>query len=205
MILSDRDISWHMRPLENRSWDELQERLVIEPLLEPIQPASVDLRFGGHFILPGGGMIDRRNGHRPEEIVREIEGCLFLSPGSFVNVTTLEHIEIPPHLVGILSGKSSWARDGLQVESAGYVDPGWIGRLTLELKNLGPYIIKLWPGEAIAQIRFETLSSIPIRLYGNPELGSHYQGAELPEMGEPVRRQTDEGHSRHHRSPTLAD
>ncbi len=180
MILADYDIRQALKT----------GGLVIEPLLEPIQPASVDLRLGPDYIRPSGGLIDYREGRRPEPYLQAIGATLILQPGHFVNVATLEYIEIPNGMVGIIVGKSSRARDGLQVESAGYVDPGWKGNLTLELKNLGPFIFALHPGDKIAQIRFELTVSKSERIYGDPELGSHYNGATGPEMGNPEREPT---------------
>lgn len=171
MILADASIE---RALRNRA-------LVIDPLLEPIQSASVDLRLGDRLLKPSRGLI------HPGVLevggqVETPESFKFysLSPGEFVNVCTLEWVEIPPDLIGILTGKSSLARLGLQVECAGYVDPGWKGRLTLELCNLGPSMIVLRPAMKICQIRFEVLSSTPQHLYGDPALNSHYQGSEGP-------------------------
>jgi dCTP deaminase len=174
MYLSDRDISW-----------ALDHGLRVEPLLTPIQPASIDVRLGHHVIHLSGGLVDRHKGIIPHEVVEPITKALVLPPGKFVLVALLEHIVIPDSLVGVLVGKSSWARLGLQVESAGYIDPGYEGNPTLELKNLGPYMVRLWPEEPIAQLRLAELSCHPARRYGDPDLNSHYQGAELPQSAAP--------------------
>lgn len=168
MILSDKDIRFAMQ----------SGGLVIRPAPEIIQPASVDLHLGstrvelwhGRYIVGSPYPILKQE--LPETFTEH-----WLFPGDFVNVSVAEWIEIPPGLVGILVGKSSGARVALQVESAGYIDPGYKGKPTLELKNLGPKTLILTPGIDICQIRFEAMSSHPSRLYGDPELGSHYQGA----------------------------
>lgn len=179
-ILSDRDIRSRLKPGGG---------LVVEPLYEPIQPASIDLRLGDQIIIPlGGHIIDPGLGlgvrDRPQDFVTH-----YLEPGGFVLGCTLERVEIPPHLIGHLEGKSSLARFGLQIESAGYVDPGWKGRLTLEIKNLGLDTIVLRPGMLICQIRFEIVIADdrpghPEGLYGDPGLNSHYQGAETVQAGQ---------------------
>lgn len=177
MILSDRDLEEALN-LGN---------LKVDPIQLPIQPASIDLRLGTQMICPNGGILDRERGIVPEELTQQIPDAYMLFPGHFINVSTLEWVEIHNPLVGQLVGKSSLARDGLQVEAAGYVDPGWKGRLTLELINLGPYILMLRPGMKIVQLRVMKLTSPALRLYGQPGLNSHYNNAIGPEMGSPKR------------------
>lgn len=151
--------------------------LVIRPLLDPIQPASVDLRLGTSIIVPSGygSILDPGRGVGSNDTPVEFTEYA-LTPNEFVIVSLLEHLEIPPGLVGILVGKSSLARIGLQVESAGYVDPGWKGKPSLELKNLGHYTIMLRPGMKICQLRIEQTHRSD-GLYGDASLGSHYQGS----------------------------
>jgi len=176
MILSDRNIRAELKT----------GQLIITPapLEGCMQPASVDLRLGNTQNTPRGRqIIDRSSGLVPDQGLATIFEELWLLPGRFANVSTLEWIEIPSYLIGILAGKSTLARDGLQVESAGYVDPGWRGRLTLELKNLGPDTIILRPGMRICQLRFEKMLSRPKHLYGDPDLSSHYQGSEQAQAG----------------------
>lgn len=178
-ILSDRDIRWQLD----------HGHLVVDPLYEPMQPASIDLRLGNQIILPKGGhIIDPQENLGTTDSPRPWNMHV-LTPGEFVLGSTLEYVQIPPHLVGHLEGKSSLARFGLQIECAGYVDPGWRGRLTLEIKNLGLDIIILRPGMLICQIRFEMMIAgdrpgRPERLYGDPALNSHYQGAETVQVGQ---------------------
>ena len=100
-----------------------------------------------------------------------------LHPGEFVLGTTIERIVLPDDIVARLEGKSSLGRLGLLIHStAGYVDPGWDGRLTLELSNVANLPILLMPKMAIGQISFSEMTSAVDRPYGTPGLGSKYQG-----------------------------
>jgi dCTP deaminase len=104
-----------------------------------------------------------------------------LHPGEFVLGSTLEHIELPDDLVARLEGKSSLGRIGLVIHStAGFVDPGWKGHLTLELSNLARLPITLYHGMKIGQISYLRLSTPADRLYGSEGLGSKYQGQTDP-------------------------
>lgn len=180
-ILSDLDIRYMLEPVGG---------LVIRPEPEIIQPTSVDLRLYSVLNLNSrpGQVVDPARGFTPTTHEVMLDGDsegFYLTPGGFVNGATLEWIEIPPGLVGILMGKSSLARIGLQIEAAGYVDPGWKGRLTLEIVNLGENTIILRPGMDICQIRFEALFlNACERLYGDPALNSHYQGSLGPVSGQ---------------------
>jgi dCTP deaminase len=148
-ILSDRDIEHWMH----------REGLIVRPLGEgAIQPASIDLRLGAVLKIaePDGG-------YRVHHLTDD--GPYLLGRGVFVLAATLEHVEIPNGLVGILVGKSSRAREGFAIEDAGYVDPGWRGELTLELDNRSPAPRWLHHGMYICQIRFEPLVTPSQRLY----------------------------------------
>ena len=104
-----------------------------------------------------------------------------LHPGEFVLGSTLENIELPEDLVARLEGKSSLGRIGLVIHStAGFVDPGWKGHLTLELSNLARLPITLYHGMKIGQISYLQLSTAADRLYGSASLGSKYQGQTDP-------------------------
>ncbi|MBI2170542.1 MAG: dCTP deaminase, partial [Chloroflexi bacterium] len=104
-----------------------------------------------------------------------------LHPGEFILGSTLEDIGIPDDLVARLEGKSSLGRLGLLIHStAGYVDPGWRGHLTLELSNVARLPITLYYAMKIGQISFLRLTTPAERLYGSPELGSKYQGQTEP-------------------------
>ena len=176
-VLSDRTIR-----------EELASgNIVIDPLMEGcVQPASVDLHLGRSFLV-------FRNNHVPYIDVRAMNETLteqvnvgddvpfMLHPGEFVLGSTLEHVEVPADLVARLEGKSSLGRVGLLIHStAGYVDPGWKGRLTLELSNVSNLPITLYYRMKIGQISFLRLSTPAERLYGSAELGSKYQGQQEP-------------------------
>ncbi len=104
-----------------------------------------------------------------------------LHPGEFVLGQTVEWVELPDDLVARLEGKSSLGRLGLLIHStAGYVDPGWKGTLTLELSNVANLPIALYAGMRIGQISFFRMSSAVERPYGSKELGSKYQGQSEP-------------------------
>jgi dCTP deaminase len=104
-----------------------------------------------------------------------------LHPGEFVLGQTIEWVELPTDLVARLEGKSSLGRLGLLIHStAGYVDPGWKGTLTLELSNVANLPIALYAGMRIGQISFFRMSSPVERPYGTSELGSKYQGQSQP-------------------------
>lgn len=158
---------------------DAEDGLSIEPRdADCIQPSSVDLKLGPTLVTyEGGGINDGSVNEIPHDISTV---SWFLFPGQFALAATLEWVEIPDDLVGVLVGKSSLARDGLQVEAAGYVDPGWKGNLTIELKNLGPLTIVLRTGMRICQIRFEQMSGVAQYPYGHPALGSKYQGSHGP-------------------------
>lgn len=162
-VLSDRDIRTAME----------YDGLVIRPMgADALQPASVDLQLG-----PVIKIAQADGGHREHHLIDQ--GAYLLARGVFVLASTLEHIEIPNGLVGILVGKSSRAREGFAIEDAGYVDPGWRGELTMELDNRSPSPRWLMHGMYICQIRFETLSSPPTRPYGSEGVG-RYQGSTGP-------------------------
>ena len=158
-------------------------RIVIEPW-DPglVQPASVDLRLGDSFRVfhnHRAAAIDLREPptNLTEEVVVADGEPFVIHPGEFVLGRTLERVELPEDIVARIEGKSSIGRLGLIVHAtAGFVDPGWKGTLTLELNNLTRVPIKLYPGLLIAQLSFMALDQAAERPYGSPELGSHYQG-----------------------------
>ena len=150
--------------------------LIVKPLLEPIQPVSIDMRLGNSIIIPRGGrVLDPALGVGPDDQA-ELFTVHVLEPNGFVCASTLEWVEMPGHLVGFLVGKSTLARPGLQIEAAGLVDPGWKGNLTLEIKNLGLDTIILRPGMKICQMYLlPVFNQRPSKLYGDPALNSRYQ------------------------------
>jgi dCTP deaminase len=158
-------------------------RIVLEPW-DPglVQPASVDLLLGDSFRVfhnHRAAAIDLRE--PPTNLTEEVtiaEGDAFvIHPGEFVLGRTLERVELPDDIVARIEGKSSIGRLGLIVHAtAGFVDPGFQGTLTLEITNLTRIPIKLYAGLPIAQLSFMTLDAPAERPYGSAELGSHYQG-----------------------------
>lgn len=168
-----------------------------------VQPASIDLHLDRSFRVFRNnryGFIDPRAdqpGLTELEYVGDGESFM-LHPGEFVLGQTLERISVGTELLGRLDGKSSLGRLGLLIHStAGYVDPGWVGNLTLELGNVARLPIALYPGMKIGQISFHRMSSPVERPYGSKELRSRYQGQSEPTASalhvdfDAVRRETD--------------
>ncbi len=177
MILSDRDIRAAIEA----------GRIVIDPFTpDAVQPSSVDLHLDRRFRVFRNSrypFIDVRE-PQPEltELV-EIEGDqpFILHPGEFVLGSTLERVALPNDLVARLEGKSSLGRLGLLIHStAGYVDPGWDGNLTLELSNVANLPITLYHGMKIGQISFQRMSSPVDVAYGDARIGSKYRGQRDP-------------------------
>ncbi len=177
MVLSDRDIRAEIEA----------GRIVIDPFIpEAVQPSSVDLHLDRRFRVFRNSrypFIDVR-ADQPEltELV-EIGGDdpFILHPGEFVLGSTFERVGLPNDLVARLEGKSSLGRLGLLIHStAGYVDPGWEGNLTLELSNVANLPITLYDGMKIGQISFQRLSSPAEVAYGDASIGSKYRGQRDP-------------------------
>lgn len=177
MILSDRDIRAEIE----------SGRIVIDPFgPESVQPSSVDLHLGNKFRVFRNNrtaVIDVRT-EQPEltELV-QITGDepFVLHPGEFALGATFERVALPDDLVARLEGKSSLGRLGLLIHStAGYVDPGWEGTLTLELSNVANLPIMLYDGMKIGQISFQRLSSPVEVAYGDARIGSRYRGQTDP-------------------------
>ena len=156
---------------------------MIEPWDESlVQPASVDLRLGDSFRVFHNHRVTAIDLREPptnltEEVVVAEDEPFAIHPGEFVLGRTLEQVRIPDDVVARIEGKSSLGRLGLIVHAtAGFVDPGFRGTLTLEITNLPRVPIKLYAGLPIAQLSFMTLDAPAEQPYGSPELGSHYQG-----------------------------
>ena len=181
MILSDRDLKARLDAGD----------IVIDPILDAqlqIQPASIDLRLSDTFIvysLSDLACIDPRDPESVNKYTRRTrvpDGEPFiLHPGEFALGSTLEWVKIPPDLVARVEGRSSIGRIAVVVHAtAGFIDPGFEGRITLELSNLGRVAVKLYPGMRISQLVFHTMSSPSERPYG-PARGSKYFGQDGPE------------------------
>jgi dCTP deaminase len=177
VILSDRSIR-----------DALAEgRIRIEPLDEArIQPSSVDLKLDRLFRVfrnHTAGVIDvKENLEDLTELVKIPEdGVFMLHPGEFVLGSTFERVTLGVDIVGRLDGKSSLGRLGLLIHStAGFIDPGFDGHITLELSNVASLPITLYPGMRIGQISFLNMTTAADHPYGSGPLGSKYQGQRGP-------------------------
>jgi dCTP deaminase len=177
VILSDRTIR-----------EELAAgRILIDPL-DPadIQPSSVDLRLDRFFRVfrnHTSRVIDVREDQENLTELVEIraEEAFILHPGEFVLGSTAERVTLPTDLVARLEGKSSLGRLGLLIHStAGFVDAGWDGHLTLELSNVATLPITLYPGMKIGQISFLRMTTPADSPYGSAAVGSKYQGQRGP-------------------------
>ncbi|HRV68319.1 MAG TPA: dCTP deaminase [Marmoricola sp.] len=177
MLLSDRDI---LAEIE-------QQRIQVEPYDESmIQPSSIDFRLDRFFrvfenhkyphIDPAADQSDLTRVVEPEG-----DDAFILHPGEFVLGSTFEVVTLPDDLAARVEGKSSLGRLGLLTHAtAGFVDPGFSGHVTLELANVATLPIKLYPGMKIGQLCFFRLSSPAIHPYGSAKYGSRYQGQRGP-------------------------
>ena len=151
-----------------------------DPLM--VQPASVDLKLGTSFRVFHNHRIQVIDLADPptgltERVEVDTDEPFVIHPGEFVLGRTEEHVAIPDDVVARIEGKSSLGRLGLIVHAtAGFVDPGFTGTLTLEITNFNSVPIVLRPGLPIAQLSFMTLDRAAERPYGHPDLGSHYHG-----------------------------
>jgi dCTP deaminase len=177
VVLSDRDIRAEIAA----------GRIVIDPFVpEAVQPSSIDLHLDRRFRVFRNSrypFIDVRVDQPDMTELVEIAGDdpFILHPGEFVLGSTLERVQLPNDLVARLEGKSSLGRLGLLIHStAGYVDPGWEGNLTLELSNVANLPITLYDGMKIGQISFQRLSSPAEVGYGDASIGSKYRGQRDP-------------------------
>lgn len=158
MILSDGDITkaLYMGDL----------RIDPAPVYARLQPASVELTLGTEFRRLDGSVTQAGPGE-----------WVYLERGGFMLGHTAETVTIPNYLVAEVNGKSSWGRRGLLTHAtAGFVDPGFCGQLTLEFANLGSEDLYLKVGDPICQLVFTRLTSPALRSYGTEGLGSHYMG-----------------------------
>ena len=177
MLLSDRDIK-----------SEIDKgRVVLEPYdLNMIQPSSVDVRLDRLFrTFENHKYAHIDPAENQPELTREVavEGNdpFILHPGEFVLGSTYEVISLPDDIAGRLEGKSSLGRLGLLTHStAGFIDPGFSGHVTLELSNVATLPIKLWPGMKIGQLCLFRLESPAEHPYGSAVYGSRYQGQRGP-------------------------
>lgn len=187
---------------------KLRDNLVISPILSDNQlgDSSIDLRMGTVALVARAGgqpTVDPAVQHRansdPHASTERREQkherfdvpfghSFLLHPGSLLLVPTLEWVKIPPDLQGVVTARSSWAREGLNIATATIINPGYQGIVTLELANFGEIPIKLYPGLRIAQIAFYELRS------ENPEADkSHLDGSQFKMSFEPHAGKISDG------------
>src|SRR5690349_15932709 len=177
VLLSDRDIRAELD----------SGRVKIDPYdTDMVQPSSIDVRLDRYFrvfenhkyphIDPA---VEQADLTRPIEV--EPDEAFVLHPGEFVLASTYEVFGLPDDVAGRLEGKSSLGRLGLLTHStAGWIDPGFSGHVTLELSNVATLPIKLWPGMKIGQMCLFRCSSPAEHPYGSPVYGSRYQDQRGP-------------------------
>jgi len=177
VLLSDRDIRAELEG----------ERIGLDPLdLKMIQPSSIDVRLDRFFRLFDNHkypFIDPAL--EQPDLTRMVQAKgdepFILHPGEFVLGSTYEAVTLPDDIAARLEGKSSLGRLGLLTHStAGFIDPGFTGHVTLELSNVATLPIKLWPGMKIGQLCFFRLTSASENPYGSSVYGSRYQGQRGP-------------------------
>ena len=177
MVLSDRTIRRLLA----------EGHIGIDPYEESLlQPSSVDVRVDRYFrvfrnsLYPFIDVKEEQEG-LTELVEIEAETPFILHPGEFVLGSTLERVRLPDDLVARLEGKSSLGRLGLLIHStAGFIDPGWDGHVTLELSNVANLPITIYYGMKIGQISFVQLTEPAESPYGSAGLGSKYQGQKGP-------------------------
>ncbi|CAB4800374.1 MAG: dCTP deaminase [Actinobacteria bacterium] len=177
MILSDRTLRAEIAA----------RRIVIDPLDERcIQPSSIDVKVSNLFRVfrnHTAGIIDVKQDLEDltEMVNVDPDGVFMLHPGEFVLGSTLERITVPDDLVARIEGKSSLGRLGLLIHStAGFIDAGFDGHITLELSNVASLPITIYPGMKIGQISFVQMTTPADNPYGKGARGSKYQGQRGP-------------------------
>ncbi len=177
MVLSDRTIRRMLA----------EERIGIDPY-DPglLQPSSLDVRVDRYFRVFRNSRYPYIDVKQAQEELTELveiddETPFILHPGEFVLGSTLEHVRLPDDLVARLEGKSSLGRLGLLIHStAGFIDPGWDGHVTLELSNVASLPITIYHGMKIGQISFIRMTTAADVPYGSTAVGSKYQGQRGP-------------------------
>ncbi|ANY06855.1 dCTP deaminase [Pseudonocardia sp. HH130630-07] len=177
MLLSDGDLR---KEIES-------DRLVLDPWdVEMLQPSSIDVRLDRYFrVFQNSRYTHIDPSQQQDELTTPVETTddepFVLHPGEFVLGSTFERVGLPDDLAGRLEGKSSLGRLGLLTHStAGFIDPGFTGHITLELSNVANLPITLWAGMKIGQLCLFRLSAPAERPYGSEAVGSRYQGQRGP-------------------------
>lgn len=180
-ILSDKTIKEYLEEC----------KIVIDPLKDEqqIQPSSVDMRLGDEFKVfkvIRKPYIDPKD---EEDIAEYMESstvpegeAFIIHPNEFALATTQEYVKVPDDLVARVEGRSSMGRLGVTMHvTAGYVDPGFEGRITLEISNIGAMPVALYPGQRVCQLVFETMTTPAELPYGHPKRNSKYMKQLKPE------------------------
>ena len=180
-ILSDKTIKEYLE----------EGKIVIDPLKDEqqIQPSSVDMRLGDEFKVfkvIRKPYIDPKD---EEDIAEYMESstvpegeAFIIHPYEFALATTQEYVKVPDDLVARVEGRSSMGRLGVTMHvTAGYVDPGFEGRITLEISNIGAMPVALYPGQRVCQLVFETMTTPAELPYGHPKRNSKYMKQLKPE------------------------
>lgn len=180
-ILSDKTIKEYLK----------EGKIVIDPLKDEqqIQPSSVDMRLGDKFKVfkvIRKPYIDPKD---EEDIAEYMESstvpegeAFIIHPNEFALATTQEYVKVPDDLVARVEGRSSMGRLGVTMHvTAGYVDPGFEGRITLEISNIGAMPVALYPGQRVCQLVFETMTTPAELPYGHPKRNSKYMKQLKPE------------------------
>lgn len=180
-ILSDKTIKEYLE----------EGKIVINPLKDEqqIQPSSVDMRLGDEFKVfkvIRKPYIDPKD---EEDIAEYMESstvpegeAFIIHPNEFALATTQEYVKVPDDLVARVEGRSSMGRLGVTMHvTAGYVDPGFEGRITLEISNIGAMPVALYPGQRVCQLVFETMTTPAELPYGHPKRNSKYMKQLKPE------------------------
>jgi dCTP deaminase len=172
MILSDIDILKNIK----------EGRIKITPFNKKhIQPSTLDLTLSNKIRVFDNYDVEVVDVKNPKDVSRLIEvkknGHFIIHPGEFILGASVEVVSLPSDVAAIVEGRSSMGRLGLIVHAtAGYIDPGFSGAITLEMSNLSKFPIKLYEGMRVAQLAFFKMSSPVKNLYGSEKLRSKYQG-----------------------------
>lgn len=180
-ILSDKTIKEYLK----------EGKIGFEPLTDEkqIQPSSIDMRLGDEFKVfkvirkPYIDPDDEEDlaSYMESTIVPEGEAFI-IHPNEFALATTLEYVKLPDDIVARVEGRSSMGRLGVTMHvTAGFIDPGFEGKITLEISNIGSMPVALYPGQRVCQIVFETMTTPSELPYGHPERNSKYMGQTRPE------------------------
>ncbi|GAA2812610.1 dCTP deaminase [Crossiella cryophila] len=177
MLLSDSDLRKEVEA----------GRLNLDPFdADLVQPSSIDVRLDRFFRVFDNTKYTHIDPSLQQDeltslVEKEDDEAFVLHPGEFVLGSTFERVGLPDDLAGRLEGKSSLGRLGLLTHStAGFIDPGFTGHITLELSNVANLPITLWPGMKIGQLCLFRLSSPAENPYGSAAVGSRYQGQRGP-------------------------